>query len=41
VVELTPYNSPRAFIRQEDRLDLSEYYDHVEELKKLVGELAL
>jgi HEPN domain-containing protein len=41
VVELTPYNSPRAYIRPEDRLDLQEYFDHVQDLKKLVGEIVL
>lgn len=38
VVELTQYNNPRAHVRQEDRLDMEEYLEHVEDLKKLVGE---
>lgn len=38
VIELTPYNSPSAHIRKEDRLDLNEYMGYVENLKKLVGE---
>lgn len=38
VVELTPYNSARAHIRPEDRLDLEEYLDYVENLKALVGD---
>lgn len=38
VVELTPYNLPRANIRKEDRLDLREYLGYVEELKTLVRE---
>lgn len=41
VVELTPYNSPTAQIRRSERLNLQEYLDHVEELKKLVGKMAL
>ena len=38
IVELTPYNSPKAHIRKEERLDLREYFEYVENLKKLVGE---
>ncbi len=38
VVELTQYNNPRAHVRPEDRLDLAEYLEHVEDLKKLVRE---
>ena len=38
VVELTAYNSPNAHIRKEERLDLTEYLDYVESLKKLVGD---
>lgn len=41
VVELTPYNSPRAHIRPEERLDMHEYMGHVEDLKNLVKEHAL
>jgi HEPN domain-containing protein len=37
VIELTPYNSPDAHIRKDERLDLSEYFDYVEDLKKLVA----
>lgn len=38
VIELTPYNSPSAHIRKDERLDLEEYAGYVESLKKLVGE---
>jgi HEPN domain-containing protein len=38
VVELTMYNSSGALIRKDDRLDLHEYTNHVEDLKKFVGE---
>lgn len=38
VIELTPYNSPKAHIRDGERLDLEEYLGYVENLKKLVGE---
>ncbi len=38
IIELTPYNSTKAHIRPEDRLDLEEYVGYVENLKKLVGE---
>ncbi len=38
VIELTAYNSPKAHIRVDDRLDLQEYVSYVENLKKLVGE---
>lgn len=38
VIELTPYNSPSAHIRKDERLDLEEYAGYVENLKKLVGE---
>lgn len=38
VVELTQYNSTNAHVRPDDRLDLEEYVDYVEDLKKLVGE---
>lgn len=41
VVELTPYNSTHARVRPNERLDLREYMDYVQELKKLVGEQAL
>lgn len=36
VVELTPYNSTRAQVREDDRLDLNEYLGRVEDLKTLV-----
>lgn len=38
VIDLTPYNSTNAHIRADERLDLEEYLDYVEDLKKLVGE---
>ncbi|MGZ3770918.1 MAG: HEPN domain-containing protein [Bdellovibrio sp.] len=38
VVELTPYNSTQAHIREDERLDMEEYLGYVEDLKKLVGE---
>ena len=38
VVELTMYNSSGASVRKDDRLDLQEYTNHVEDLKKFVGE---
>jgi HEPN domain-containing protein len=38
VVELTMYNSSGAVIRKDDRLDLVEYTNNVEDLKKFVGE---
>lgn len=38
VIELTIYNSPKAFVRKDDRLDLEEYMDYVENLKALVAE---
>jgi HEPN domain-containing protein len=38
VVDLTPYNSPRAHIRKEDRMNLKEALVHVEDLKNLVRE---
>lgn len=38
VVELTPYNSTNAHIRKEDRLDLREWTQYVEDLKGLVQE---
>ncbi|UOE99740.1 HEPN domain-containing protein [Bdellovibrio reynosensis] len=38
VIELTPYNSANAHIREDERLDMEEYITHVENLKKLVGE---
>ena len=41
VVELTPYNSPRAQVRADDRLDLKEYLGYVEDLKALVKEHAM
>jgi HEPN domain-containing protein len=41
VIELTPYNSPTAKVRRSERLDLKEYFGHVEDLKKLVGQMAL
>ncbi len=40
VIDLNPYNSPRAHIRKEDRLDLKTYLGYVEDLKKLVGDEA-
>lgn len=40
VIELTPYNSPQARIEDDERLDMKEYYGHVEDLKKFVGEYA-
>jgi hypothetical protein len=41
VIDLTPYNSATAKVRRSERLNLGEYLDHVEELKKLVGQIAL
>lgn len=41
VIELTPYNSPTAQVRRSERLDLEEYLEYVEDLKKLVGEMAM
>ncbi|MFS4459625.1 HEPN domain-containing protein [Bdellovibrio sp. HCB2-146] len=38
VVELTMYNATNASVRKDDRLDLTEYLGHVEDLKKFVGE---
>ena len=38
LIELNMYNSPKAYVRKEDRLDLSEYFGLVEDLKKLVGD---
>ena len=38
VIELTPYNSPNAHVRADERLDMEEYVGYVENLKKLVGE---
>jgi HEPN domain-containing protein len=38
VIELTQYNGTSAHVRKDDRLDLEEYMDYVEALKKLVGE---
>ena len=38
VIELTPYNSLTARITGAQRLNLHEYIQHVEDLKKLVGE---
>lgn len=38
IIELTEYNSPKALVRKEDRLNLKEYLDYVENLKLLVGE---
>lgn len=38
VVELTMYNATNASIRKDDRLDLTEYLGHIEDLKKFVGE---
>lgn len=36
LIDLTPYNSPRAHIRKEQRLNLNEYYGYVDNLKSLV-----
>ncbi len=41
VIDLTPYNSATSKVRRSERLNLGEYFDHVEELKKLVGQMAL
>ncbi len=38
IIELTLYNSSKAHVRVDDRLNLSEYCTYVENLKKLVGE---
>lgn len=38
IIELTPYNSPKAHIRPDERLNLEEYLEYTENLKKLVGE---
>lgn len=38
IIDLTPYNSLRANIRPEDRLNLREYLGYVEDLKALVKE---
>ena len=37
IVELNPYNSARAHIRKDERLNLKEYFGYVEGLKELVG----
>jgi HEPN domain-containing protein len=41
IVELTPYNSTRAVIRKDERLNMKEYLGYVEDLKKLVGQHTL
>jgi HEPN domain-containing protein len=41
VVELNLYNSPSAHIRKHERLNLREMLQHVEDLKKLVGQHAM
>ncbi len=41
VIDLTPYNSPTSQVRRSERLNLKEYLAYVEDLKKLVGEMAL
>jgi len=41
VIDLNPYNSATSKVRRSERLNLGEYYEHVEELKKLVGQMAL
>jgi HEPN domain-containing protein len=38
IIELTEYNSPKAYIKKEDRLNLNEYLEYVESLKSLVGD---
>lgn len=38
VIELTQYNQTGAKVREDDRLDLEEYFGYVEDLKKLVRE---
>lgn len=38
VVELTSYNSTNAHVRADEQLDMEEYFNYVEDLKKLVGE---
>lgn len=38
IIDLTPYNSLHAFIRPEERLNLREYLERVEDLKALVKE---
>lgn len=38
IIELTPYNDTRAFIKPEERLNLKDYLTYTEDLKKLVGE---
>ncbi|RYZ63673.1 MAG: HEPN domain-containing protein [Proteobacteria bacterium] len=38
VIELTQYNQTGAKVREDERLDLEEYFGYVEELKKLVRE---
>jgi HEPN domain-containing protein len=40
VIDLTPYNSPKAHIRADERLNLKEYMGYVEDLKTLVGKEA-
>jgi len=41
IIDLTPYNSLRAHIRPEERLDLREYLEYVEDLKALVKEYVI
>jgi HEPN domain-containing protein len=41
VIELTPYNSTTAKVRQDERLDLEEWLGYVEALKELVGEVSM
>ncbi len=41
IVELTPYNSPRAHVRPDERLNMKEYLGYVEDFKRLVGEHTL
>ena len=39
LVELTQYNSPRAHVRRENRLDLHSYMSQLMDFKALVGTL--
>jgi HEPN domain-containing protein len=38
IVELTPYNSTTAKVRPDERLDMKEYWDHVQDLKNFIRE---
>lgn len=40
IIELTPYNQTRQSVRQDERLNLKEYFGYVEDLKKLVVDVS-